>query len=1131
MSLVKKTKSSPKYGTLRGLIGSVRERGFGVDHNVRTYRAIRGIRDVHGRARGSLPSSAYEAYFSYINAFSSEMLRQVPLKGYSNVAALVEMPALSLQDEIHWNLARIKAGSDEISNVLRCRREIERSIWLGDHSAAFQKMSDTAEEFGESLWLIEKRVFLHQLSGGLRAQKEYVSRLKATLKGGLTPFLAHHFSVRNEPSTTAVRFVSDVRERCGKIEDKELGAYLDYRLTRQWPNDEASIANILRVEQNNATIDVYETFLSLISTVQAGGLDLEIDTSDLVGQLANIGDERLEAGSGCGNQKASESMISAFVSGNYREVLRRHAVLRTPSIHGIILGSICRALARPIQRYAYREHRSLSNILVSRFAECLRGGVTAAKSAADLAKLALNAHDGGIVDAMCRLAQADLFDRENIKQTSSAVTIPFRRDPLVATLEVRQGDIVGLIAELSESDLYTRHLAPGDDIAAVVAACKAATSNDYDRMLLQLRPLCVDSRDAVSNFAFLMGLEMSAKHRRVDEFMELLADSVVRFDEIALSPSVRSYAAQLRWRDISGCAGSLKTAVAAHHLLKKGAGKSWGTSLRFSIDAFLEAQGIKRPSEIVPSEHGVALVKHFWKVVCEPDVVDMIRSVDGVRALRLEMRELFSELRAIDPIESEYYESEIVQITHSLMIEDGRRIVDQSRIYVDEAAIRESLRVDLAEPFSRYRALAPATADDAKNFDEVVRRAVRGEVRAGDLTFPTSEADQLLVDMITLSCNRFLFDPAHGLDSYLSKRIRHGSIVGHLRGAIEQHGVIYQLNGVNYEPSEDWMDEFANINQMERQEIISSMAEFSRRVDEELLFTRNHVVQIRSAEKKNGLLGINLGASEYHTIRSFVRLDLTFEGFLNSMFATFWGLLNPSLDAVKGHLRGQTALLISEQFSRVRSSVNAKRSKYPEVSELSSCLDRASRDVLAELESVAQWFERSASQAATRRYTLCDAISIGVESSKAAYKGASIKIDEQSVQDLEITVADIPVLADVLLIILGNVYTKSGVHDGAWVRLSCEVRSASETLVIRVNSEVANGVRLSNSSRVDSIRDDISHGRIDQSLRREGESGLKKLAATVRQSQYGKLEFGFVSDQEFFVEVELSLVIDERGRV
>lgn len=1124
MSTIKVRKASSKYGTLRGLVGSIKERAYGVDQSVRTFRAVRGLRDVHGKARASLPPLSYGAYFDYINSFASEMLRQVPLKGYSNVAALVEMPELSLDDEMAWNISRIKAAAGEISKTIRIGEDLARIVWTGS-KGALEKAHEISDEFGESIFLVERRIFLHQQLGGLEAQKKYVATVKRALQGGVVPFLSHYISVRNEPSTSVARFNADVNRRCEKIKDRELAVYLEYKLTKQWPSDVTAIASVLRVEQNNASIDVYETFLCLLSAIRSGRVSINVDVDAITKELSCIEDRRLFESAP--QLDLEGNVMNCVASGHYRDAMRECISRQCMHIEEVVAASLCRAQTGN-ERSREREARSLRNQVVTKYADVLQGAGRAVAAQADLRKLHLNWYDGSLVTASSRLAATDIFDPAAMQAAARSVPACVQNSSLFSRL-AEHGDVVRLINEISASSPMMRDNLLSTDASAIARGAQYAVANDGRSALAELTPLVRSEGRFTSHFATLMALEVAAKDRNASAFLRVLADGVVRQGAITLSPNALAFAGQLRWRDVQSGSSDIRLAISAHYLNKQSAGKYWGTCLRFAIDDYLRAHSIERPSQIDVSVHGVEAVKHFWRYVCEEHVVDMISSIDGVRSLRKEMRDILSVLREIDSGHSEHYDSEIVSITHSLMIEDGRRIVDQSRIYVDEAAIRQILSQELAEPFSRYRALAPVTVDDTKEFDEVLRRVAKGDSGANDLALPKSEADQLLVEMINLSCNRFLFDAKHGLDSYLSKRIRHGSIVGHLRGAIEQHEMIFQAlgSGLPYAEPEGWRGMYLRIPATDQLEIVKAMCDFSEKIDAELLNAKNNVVQIRTPEKINGLLGINLGSGEYHTIRSFVRRDLSFDGFLDSMFAAFWGLLNPSLGAVRGHLRERTAESISTEFSKMRAVVVAKRQAFPQLSSLLSKLDQSCRDVLAEIESVAQWFEKSGLNAANINCKLADAFAIGIESSKATYKNSNFEISDSTVPEFEITVADIPVLADIILVIFGNIHTKSEVPGGAGVILRCIVDDSEGTLRIEVRNEVAEGVRDRNELRVSNLLNEVKAGRIEQGLRREGESGFKKLAAIASQSAKGYLDFGFSSATEFFVDMKLSLILQE----
>jgi hypothetical protein len=75
---------------------------------------------------------------------------------------------------------------------------------------------------------------------------------------------------------------------------------------------------------------------------------------------------------------------------------------------------------------------------------------------------------------------------------------------------------------------------------------------------------------------------------------------------------------------------------------------------------------------------------------------------------------------------------------------------------------------------------------------------------------PSSEADEILIRMISLLQERFLFDSSHGLDSYLSQRIRHGSIQNYLRNPVEEAQLVTQKDSQTgkYQANNYWLERF-----------------------------------------------------------------------------------------------------------------------------------------------------------------------------------------------------------------------------------------------------------------------------------------------------------------------------------
>ena len=85
------------------------------------------------------------------------------------------------------------------------------------------------------------------------------------------------------------------------------------------------------------------------------------------------------------------------------------------------------------------------------------------------------------------------------------------------------------------------------------------------------------------------------------------------------------------------------------------------------------------------------------------------------------------------------------------------------------------------------------------------------------------------------------------------------------------------------------------------------------------------------------------------------------------------------------------------------------------------------------------------------------------------------------------------------------------------------VDDADETMTIRCESDVRKGAHTSAvDAKLNDIRTKIADGTYKNVLRKEGGTGLKRLANLVQQSSKGRLEFGFSSEEAFFVELVFS---------
>jgi hypothetical protein len=370
----------------------------------------------------------------------------------------------------------------------------------------------------------------------------------------------------------------------------------------------------------------------------------------------------------------------------------------------------------------------------------------------------------------------------------------------------------------------------------------------------------------------------------------------------------------------------------------------------------------------------------------------------------------------------------------------------------------------------------------------------------------------------------FLFEPTHGLDSYLSKRVRHGSIVGFLRSPAEKSGVIWQQGTSGaYVRSDKWIELTSSLSA--KAQIDAAIESFSRNIDTYLLRLKDTFLHVKTDKNPHGIFDAKLATPFFHLIRSVANQDTTLQAFVNTLLASLWGLLNPSLISAKQLIQRDASRYISDQFERLRERVSRAIPQPSERLELDRTLNSASMQMQSALGTVAAWFEPLIP--GTETYSINEVVDIALASVKAVTPNFAPHIEVKQTPGRRVEAQNLPIFIDVLFIALHNVARWSGC-DSPQVDVYCSVDLAESTITLRIENEISATVDVSAMrGKLTEVRARVETGQGGEMLRREGGSGLYKLAGITSQSSKGRLNFDVSSDRSFLVEVTLSLLMSE----
>jgi hypothetical protein len=983
-----------------------------------------------------------------------------------------------------------------------------------------------------------------QAFDGIEAQKKYLGELRKRSRAGLTAAYAFFTSMRNEPSVSLPWFTGDIKRRGFSKTYPEHKTYLHFALLGEVPASMTEVATLLRVEQGSSDVDLYETLVAILQDLALRQLPSSVDAAvrKLTRSLGeNIPDPRTAKVCSiyekCGQPPlpSDESHLDGLLAGKVTVVDRLCPVQFTDDPTFALWAAVNSAVAG-VQQQTGNEGsvplgtvHSLLQILCGRSSGFDEARLTLSKDARNQQGLC---HGHFLTDVCAALAQPtvnDLFDRLAPLALSTSRLGVF--DHLLSRKLAKDVH--------SDRDTASRQFidgfysgSTGEDLcsqAIEVSRLRSMIRSGEGESLYRFFGQWIDEGNTFAgNWSRVAALELYASNNDIQASVNLIGNWYANAESDDASIPIDAALERVRVADLARLDRNVSLPLAFEAWRQTSDSDTKRRFVRMAFNQFMKGAGAKVPSELplATLETDRQRYTAFLATVCVADIMDMNEAFSSSQELLVERRSICVLLRNLDPSNSSIYDDEILSITKSLSIWEGLKVVDGSRIHVDETGFTKAVRAELQGSFDRYASLVRSGVGVADNFDTVLRNLRQGGYAEG-LTIPVNEADDLLTSMVMRMKSQFLGNNIYGLHGFLSKRIRHGSLVGRLRGPAERHKLITRRasDKGEYEQNHHWLQRLGMLEASRRLRLEKALEDFSKAFDRELKTLKDDRLQVRAEDRTTGIFDFNVNAPMLSLIRSSIKQDLTIEGFIRSTFVAFWAYLKGPLDEAQKLIKTNFQERSSEIYHRLSIAATACIDHEPIATEFSATVRAAYEETQVQVKTVASWFERSADSNDDRRYTLDDAVSIGVKSAKLAFVDFNPYI-VQKCDDLTMPSASLQFVADALFVALGNIAKYSDTGPEPTIGVEARISDEGESLTFAVRSKIAPGVRTHDSEcKLQKIREQIDCRDYENAVGSEGNSGLLKLASIAHQSDIGKITFGFVGDDEFELMLTYSLVL------
>ncbi|KAA5971639.1 hypothetical protein [Pantoea sp. M_9] len=396
--------------------------------------------------------------------------------------------------------------------------------------------------------------------------------------------------------------------------------------------------------------------------------------------------------------------------------------------------------------------------------------------------------------------------------------------------------------------------------------------------------------------------------------------------------------------------------------------------LRYAFETFNLSNNIATPNDLLlKKDLNIEYIKIYFKVVWRPEIMGQTIIYNGTREIEEARIQVCKALVEIDPKNSSEYQLEIRDLVKKSELAKATKLVDQSRVYVDVTAIKKRLKSRLVDVYSKYKNTLPTEGNSESEFIEVLGDALgRMDTHNSSITLlmshfnATAKEDTQFSAMFSEITNEFLMGE-HGLNTYLSTRVRHGKFSNAIRKPIsDEYLVTEKTEGSDeYSPNLYWIDRLSELNEIEKNNVLMLLATFGKRIDNIISYVRDQLIQVSIREDGINIQGNAHGLFEYRAT-SFERLysqskmkrHNNIDDFIDSCIDLLWEKTDRNLLIVKQVILGDIKFEILNVFDKLTESLGLL-GYHHKMGELHNHIARARTSIQHQISNVATWFKRS----------------------------------------------------------------------------------------------------------------------------------------------------------------------------
>jgi hypothetical protein len=1072
----------------------------------------------------------------------------------------------------------------EISQFIQQAATFQKAFLLGSYSEANNLLEKILTEFGWSLWLLEKRFLLSEYAYGLEANKKILTEIVEDEENDIVlQIIADYISLRCEAKLS----VENYRQRLNRHFDiteedfPRLSAYFRYRLEGVGV-DLIKIATLVTYfEGPSPIIDRYLTFVAILQACTTADDDLSKIAKNVISKISGIIlDPRVESLLQFFTPERplkwdplSLELINArehYNVGAYDKSAEasRELIIKNPEIFELYYIYI-RSLDH--KGKAFKQlfpKNSIAATILEHSNVLLRGEASYRSSSIALSKLYMSLWRDPLAYELYnfnlnetvpspekRFHDLALLNSSHLNPNFATIF----RDPEKAAkyldqlcLKVGENNTVSLIKALTIESHHVGNfnfpLSIPETRRRIYGAKIHVTAGRPQSAISILKPLFTNmmekkfhgsfyTQDRVISTLFRCYIDT----KQLAECTDMVVHSFLR-NEL----STRKLPLKLLVESIDDTSPPDVMRKITYPILYSIVSTKPRT-IYVAYDNFLNSIGVRRPSHLIDisDQFSQKELEEFLSRVCKIDVLACSFHFRGTKDLESERILICQFLSKNNPENLKTYSDEISTITSRSLIREGIRQIDVSKIYVDESGVRSTGRVLLEESFRRYQELASMSSIETlkmldKESIQLYHLSENGKLIKKPISKIELQINAATKRVVHNSCfllfrelfldvrDRFISSGEHGLDGYLSVRIRHGVLQNQIRSPFEMLHLISEKDKTTgeYLSNPFWDKKLENVSNDTRLSIQKLLADFSRKVDEIAQKLNKEMIQVKTELKHSaGLFDYVFSLANLFDLfeEEFIHLS-DFDQFLDAVFRILWKRTNENLELIRKTISVTLKNIIHDSIRLLE--VEIRNLIEPnQANELLQNIARCQTNLQYNLDGVAQWFTISRSSIIPQ-FSLDDLVKICIASINNIYPNKKVYPDTKFNGDVIIDGAFFAPFFDIVRTLLDNVLVHSDLPPEE-MSIKIETIISEGRLILKIKNNLAKTIReLDPVASLKSTHSSIQASQLTGIIAKEGRSGLMKvhkIMAIDLQRKDFILDFSYDEDDRFAVMVAMEM--------